>query len=182
MNLLPHVKFITIKDIAKRIAFESSDSVIERTIRQLRHWTQNDLLRTIGEKNTGKGIPRLYEDEPTLLISAILQELTLYGASIETLKPVAKALYEHWDRETGMYFTLALNEGNSYLQVVWSIDSRTGKFFDAEINFFDDIDRDAGHELLLEHPSSSVVVNMSMLTERIYVTNSEGEADEVDHD
>ena len=85
MKMQSGAELMTIKDISEHIAFDDSDSGIERTMRQVRHWTQCDLLRTTSEKNTGKGIPRFYEVEPTLMIAAILQELTLYGATVDIL-------------------------------------------------------------------------------------------------
>jgi len=184
MKMQSGVDLMTVKDISEYIAFDGSDSGIERTMRQVRHWTQCDLLRTASMKNTGKGIPRLYEEEPTMWIAAILQELTLYGATVDILKPVADELYDHWDNEAGMYLWSAQTDINAFLQVTWTLDPKTGKFCDANIHMFDDMDKKAGENLLDEHPSSSVVVNMSMVSERIYNTPTIilEEANEVDHD
>lgn len=172
MKLKTGVELVTLKDIAQCIAFEQTVSNIERTMRQVRHWTQNDLLRTEGEKTTGKGIPRFYAEEPTMMIAAILKELTLYGSSVELLRPVSDGLYSHYDDDSGTYLMSALTDINAYLQVIWSIDLKSGKFNDASIHFFDDMDRDAGEKLLDEHPSSSVVINMSTVAGRIYSNKS----------
>ena len=167
MKMQPDVELMTIKDIAERISLDRSDRGVERTMRQVRHWTQCDLLRTVGRKNTGKGIPRLYEEEPTMLIAAILLELSLYGATVEILSPVAEGLYEHSD-EDGMYLFHATTDVNTYLQVEWVLDPASGKFIDAEIHFFDKLDRKDGQLLLSEYPSSSILINMTMVAERIY--------------
>ena len=89
MKLATGENLLTVKDIAECISYDRSEEGIARTLRQVRHWTQCDLLRTMSEKNPGKGVPRFYEDEPSLLIAAILFELCRYGATVDILKPVA---------------------------------------------------------------------------------------------
>ena len=86
-------ELLTIRDIAAVIAFGDSEAAIGRALRQVRHWTQNDLLETYGDKNTGRGVPRLYEEERTIEIAAILIELSRYGVTLEVMKPVAEELY-----------------------------------------------------------------------------------------
>lgn len=168
MKLQSGEELLTIRDIAARIAPGRTEASIARTLRQVRHWTQCDLLRTVSVKSTGKGIPRLYEEEPTLLIAAVLLELSRYGATVDILKPVAAALYDDWEDDR-MYIDTASTHVNVYLQVAWKTDPATGQFIDAEIKLFDDLDaantnpRDRP-TLLLEHATSSIIVNLTNLS------------------
>lgn len=172
MKLASGEELLTVKDIAERISFDGSEDGVARTLRQVRHWTQCDLLRTISEKNTGKGVPRFYEDEPSLLIAAILLELCRYGATVDILKPVADQLYEDWVEFGGMSMATAMTDLNAYLQVAWTADPVTGRFTGAQIHMFDELDQRNGEEDVgvEAQPSSSIVINMTRLTERIYGT------------
>ena len=165
-------RLLTVKDIAECIAFDKSEDGINKTIRQVRHWTQSDLLRPYSEKTTGKGIPRLYAVEPTVHIAAFFIELTRYGVTVDILKLVSDELYEHEFDEfgpEGWYVSTALTHMNSFLQVAWRTDLKTGQFIGAEINLFDDMDiRGEDSTFLLEEPSSSILVNMTQVMERIY--------------
>ena len=164
-------RLLTVKDIAERIAFDRSEEGVLRTMRQIRHWTQNDLLRTASEKHTGKGVPRLYEKEPTIEIAAILLELSRYGATVDVLKHVAEELWN--TDEAMMYLGSALTHINSYLQLTWKSDPVTGRFVGAEVSMFDDMDffnakADAGISTPINSaPSSSILVNMTQVMERL---------------
>ena len=163
-------RLITVKDIAECIAFDKSEVGIIRTIRQVRHWTQNDLLRPISQKETGKGVPRVYAVEPTIEIAAILLELTRYGVTVDILKPVADGL---WDTDEAiLYLGSALTHINSYLQVAWKADPETGQFSDAEFSMFDDLDFQASNtedpSPINDSPSSSILINMSEEMGRLF--------------
>ena len=170
MNLQSGENILTVKDIAVAISLDRSEEGLARTMRQIRHWTQNDLLRTISEKNTGKGVPRLYGSENTLGIALILQELTRYGTTVDILKPVAEEL---WDSDEGTwYLGSALGDYNAYLQVSWCSDPITGKYTGAEIEFFEELDfseiRSVRNLPINSNPTSSILVNMTELFERLY--------------
>lgn len=159
-------RLVTVKDIAECIAFDKSPHGVSRTIRQVRHWTQCDLLRPFSEKETGKGVPRLYLEEPTLEFSAFLLEFSRYGATVDILKFVADELYNHWRDEDGFYIHTAFGADiNAYMQVAWDTDPATGRFVGAEVNFFDEQDRDL---ILLSEPSSSILINMAKIIKRIF--------------
>lgn len=166
MKLASGEILLTIKGVAERISFDRSEDGIARTLRQVRHWTQSDVLRTISEKNTGKGMPRFYEETPTVWIATILFELCRYGATVDMLKPVADDLYMHWVGDGGMYFLAAMTGENAYLQVAWDCDPGTGRFTDATVQMFDDSDRDTDEYELMSEPSSSIVINMARLEDR----------------
>jgi len=164
------VSFLTVKDIATKIAFERSESGISRALRQVRHWTESGLLRTKSKKRTGKGIPRLYEEEPTLYVAAILYELVRYRATVLILKPVADELYEQWNEGSLPHFATALTDINSYLQVSWAEDPETGAFHDARIATFDDLELNSDNGTAAPFDataSSSVLINMSRVLDRI---------------
>ena len=158
-------KLLTLKDVAERIAFDRSDAGIARVMRQIRHWTQCDLIETASEKSTGKGIPRLYELEPTVEVAAILLELSRYGATVDILKPVAERLYGQWDGSEP-YLSTAFTHVDAFLQVSWVTDPETGKFVDAEVSFFDDLDPAEERDLLMNRPSS-VLIYMNKVIESI---------------
>lgn len=160
----------TVKDLAELVSFDPSDEGISRTIRQLRHWTENDVLRTAGEKKSGKGIPRLYHPEPALQISAILIELARYGVTVDALKMVADEL---WDTDEGyMAVSTALTDIPSMLQLSWTFDPATGKVQSASVLLFDEQDLFSSArrgELDMDMEStSSILVNMTAVMERVY--------------
>jgi len=161
--------FLTIKDITQAVAPDKSVDGLNRTLRQVRHWTQSDLLRPREQKNPGKGSPRLYAQDPTIMISAILLELNRYGATVDILRPVADALYTDEEETGGDVLWMAENdEANAYLQVVWIEDEQTRKFTGAEINLFHDHGRTAEDEDLWTDPTSSVVLNLNKIAQRIH--------------
>ncbi len=161
-------RLLTVKDIARYIAFDTSEHAISKTIRQVRHWTQSDLLRPYSEKNTGKGIPRVYWDEPTVEIAAILLELSRYGATVDILKPVADALYDNADGEIELQMAMT-DHANAYLQVSWQEDPESGKFVGATINIYTDEEpEEPGEPDFDAEPSSSIVVNLNKVMSRVF--------------
>src|SRR3546814_478505 len=146
METIKGEQFLTVKDIAAAIAFDKSAAGISRTIRQVRHWTQHDLLRPYSQKNTGTGIPRLYPEEASVEVAAILLELSRYGATVDILKSVATALYDELEGH-GLSFFVAVTEGESHCEVAWRDDPQTGRLTDARVNFFvneEDMDEEIG--------------------------------------
>jgi hypothetical protein len=169
MEMASGETLLTLKDIAECISFDKSEHGITRTARQVRHWTQSDLLRPMTRKNTGTGIPRVYEIEPTLHIAALLLELSRYGATVDILKPVADALYDDFEEAGGNILLGETDEANVFLQVAWKEDPKTGKFVDARINIFSDFEMlgdEAGD--IDKAPSSSIVVNLNTVFSRIF--------------
>ncbi len=168
MKLANGPTLLTVKDIAERISYDRSEDGLARTLRQVRHWTQNDLLETISEKNTGKGVPRFYDYHSSLIIAGILLELSRYGATVDILKPVADNLYESFEDDRSQYMLWQEMDENSYLQVAWNTDPSSGRFMDAVMHMFDDLDKGYSGNELMSEPTSSVVINMSKLRERIF--------------
>lgn len=171
MEMASGQHLLTVKDIARHVAFDKSEEGVSRVLRQIRHWTESDLLRPASRKNTGTGIPRLYLVEPTIEIIAVLLEVARYGATVDILKPVADALYDAEQGEYGAVFNLAqVGEGHAMLQISWKEDPKTGRLYEAVVNFFTKdepgVPEDDG-ELSFE-PSSSILINLSKALERVY--------------
>jgi hypothetical protein len=66
--------------------------------RQIKHWTSNDLLRTVGSKHTGTGRSRSYSEEE-IFSAAYLHELSKYGVTIGNLKRFRKN-YDGWMKDS----------------------------------------------------------------------------------
>ena len=110
--------------------------------------------------------------EPTIYIAAFFLELTRYGVTVDILKYVSDELYEQEFDEygpDGWYVSTALTDMNSFMQVAWQTDQKTGQFIGAEINLFDEMDMKGNESgFLLNKPSSSILINMTQVMERIY--------------
>lgn len=162
-------RFLTLKDIAQAVAFDKSEHGISRTMRQIRHWTTNDILRPYGGKETGTGIARIYVEAPTIDIAAILLEMSRYGVTVDILKPISKVLYEAAEGEHGpIFFGAETDEWMEFIQISWDEDFKTGKLIDPRIHFFsigDDAEPDSE---LTTDPQSSIVINLNKVFSRIY--------------
>jgi hypothetical protein len=164
---------LTLKDIAQAIAPNQSEAAVSKAMRQIRHWTQHDIVRTLSEKSTGSGVPRLYPYDPTNEVCAILQEIARFGATVDILKAVADALYDDLG-EGGWPILHALmdeEETRSMMQVSWEEDPESGKLIHPRINFFSTLDAGTDHE---EHegafdpePRSSITLNLNKVMDRV---------------
>jgi len=85
-------RLYTVKDVARMIAFDKSDETIARVMRQIRHWTNNDLLFPVGGKDTGTGVSRVY-DADGVRKAGIILELTRYGITVDM---VGEETFEEW--------------------------------------------------------------------------------------
>ena len=74
----------TVKDLAPMTALSDDPEMINRVMRQIRHWTNMDVLRPFGPKSTGTGVSRVYDTHGARK-SAILVELSRYGVTVEML-------------------------------------------------------------------------------------------------
>ena len=163
---------MTLKDIAHCVtrdgapSFSHSPEGIAKNMRRIRHWTQNDLLKPYGKKATGKGIPRFYVEEPTLQIAGVLEELSRFSAALEVLKPVADELYEGWEGGSP-YLYSAMTDLDVFLQVSWHSDPHTAEISGASIILWDAMD-DPPNQKPDPRPASSVLINMSQVTERVF--------------
>jgi len=74
----------SVKEVAMRLSSSHRDEDIAFLMRQIKHWTNNDLLHTVGTKHIGTGRSREYSKEE-LIAAAYLQELAKYGLTIASL-------------------------------------------------------------------------------------------------
>ena len=88
---------LTAKDVAEAIRYRKDRNGFNKALRQVKHWTNSGLLKTITPLETGTGVSREYKDEPTVLIAAIFQELTLLGLTVDMLLPIADKLYDDFE-------------------------------------------------------------------------------------
>ena len=77
----------TVKDMARAIATDASDDAVRRAMRQVRHWTNNDLLTPRDGKDTGTGKSRVY-DELEVYKAGIIQELSRYGVTVDMIDTI----------------------------------------------------------------------------------------------
>jgi hypothetical protein len=117
---------LTAKDIAEAIAFKKDKNGFSKALRQVKHWTDRGVLQAITRLDTGSGVAREYVDSPTLVIAAILQELVLFGWTIDKLKPIADLLYDDFENgDPGDVFGAAMTgEFMGYLALEFDVDSR----------------------------------------------------------
>lgn len=69
---------MSVKQFARVLVPGGDDAAMAKMMRQVRHWTALDLLRTAGPKATGTGVSRVY-DENELYKAVILEELVRLG-------------------------------------------------------------------------------------------------------
>lgn len=159
--------YVSVKDIAQCVAPDNSLDAMNRTLRQIRHWTQSDILRPENAKNTGTGTPRIYPEEPTLFLAAVLLELHRYGATVDIMKPVADTIYDDWvDGSAESQFFVQTNEATMLLQLAWTVDPETGRFNDVNVNLYHDYVGLSEGELD-KQPCSSIVLNLNQIYDRI---------------
>lgn len=89
----------TVKDVARIIAYDQTPDGVARVVRQIRHWTNSDVLAPFGPKDTGTGVSRVY-DANGVRKAAIVLELTRYGVTVDMLEAfeewAAESLNEAW--------------------------------------------------------------------------------------
>lgn len=89
-------QFYNVKRVAQIITGSTDEAAVDQAIRKIRHWTNSDVLSPIGDKHTGTGVSRLY-DENAVYIAALLLETTRYGVTVDmvdTFEDWVKACWE----------------------------------------------------------------------------------------
>ncbi|MEP0521434.1 MAG: hypothetical protein ABJO09_06440 [Hyphomicrobiales bacterium] len=69
---------MSVKYFSRLLVPDGDEAALAKMMRQVRHWTALDLLRTAGPKATGTGVSRVY-DEDELYKAVILEELVRVG-------------------------------------------------------------------------------------------------------
>ncbi len=75
---------LTLGEMAEALAAEGAAGSVDTLMRQIRHWTNVGLLRTIGPARSGTGVPRRYEFLE-LEKAALLNEFACYGLTVGQL-------------------------------------------------------------------------------------------------
>jgi len=159
----------SVKDLAAMTALSKDPETITRVMRQIRHWTNHDVLHPFGPKNTGTGVSRVY-DEHGARKAALLVELSRYGLAVDMLEGFDEwcneaANSDHWE-------SAARHQGPFYIGVTWRLEDG-GK---ARWRVFDDMEFDAmmlgDEEFVRDDPnflrfSSLILINMTEVFARI---------------
>ncbi len=162
----------TVKDLASMTALTSDDETVAKVMRQIRHWTNHDVLRPFGPKNTGTGVSRVY-DAHGARKAAILVELTRYGINVEMLKG-----FDEWcdgieNTETWEYTT-----GSSspfYIGMTWTPEDHGGGLwkvldedaFSVMMTGDEDFAMDKNFDPKILHASSMIVINLTPVFARV---------------
>jgi hypothetical protein len=94
MIYLMNEETYTLKEVSRKLSLSLRDKDLHLIDRQIKHWTSNDLLKTVGDKHTGTGRSRVYAKEE-IYVAGYLQELTKYGLTIGVLSNFRKK-YNQW--------------------------------------------------------------------------------------
>ena len=81
----------TLREVAGIVAGCDDTDTITRLSRQIRHWTAEEIVPTIGKKHSGTGVHRRY-DTNGVRRTAITAELVRYGITISGLDPFGEYL------------------------------------------------------------------------------------------
>jgi len=84
----------SVRELVDKLAPEEDEEEKLRLLRQVRHWTNADLLTPIGEKHTGTGVSRKYGPDEVRK-AAILRELSRFGLTVTMLDGMGEALDYH---------------------------------------------------------------------------------------
>ena len=85
----------TVKQLAERITPGGTPEELERTIRQLRHWTSSMALMPASAVHTGQGRARVYSDSQ-MYVAAVLVEMGRYGLPIRVVGLVGSTLLYYY--------------------------------------------------------------------------------------
>jgi hypothetical protein len=102
----------TLKEISYRLSKTLKEDDLRFIDRQIKHWTNNDLLRPLGEKHTGTGRSRVYIWHE-VVAAAYLHELSAFGVTVGELKKFRKK-FDAWMKSANNQIAL-LGEVNEDL-------------------------------------------------------------------
>jgi DNA-binding transcriptional MerR regulator len=172
---------LSAKDVAMVIMYPGQPDGLARAMRQVRHWTQCDLLQTINDKHTGRGRSRMYDEESSILLAAMLMELSRFGVTVDKMKYLADWFYEDWEADSdGVFFGASTGEWNGYILIDWNIDPQTGDFGEPALSVFSDEEYHDYDETARRLPisSSATILNLNLIHDRLqwdYLKRAEAE-------
>lgn len=152
----------TLKELATLLSPTRDADAIARLSRQLRHWTNQDLLETVGAKHTGTGTSRRYDPEQARR-AAILMELNRYHVPVSVLSESFATLTKTYQGKPA-WQQAARGEGAVYLSFAYSEDFITCQLYSGQ-----------SRHPLLEPPKdapgkgivSAITINLSRLFARL---------------
>jgi hypothetical protein len=156
---------ISAMEAAKAIALRKDPRGYALALRQVQHWTDRRLLRPAGQLRTGTGVGRRYPATLTIPIAAILQELVLFGFTIEQLQPVARQLYASHRGQEGISLAAALSNRHSQLLLAFRV-SRGKKHLTA-LRIYDGTTQGAQRELIQQKSRGSIVIDLAAVFRQI---------------
>src|SRR6266581_723674 len=81
----------SVKDFAARLSRSTDPAEVARVASQVKHWTLTGLLTVNGDKHSGTGNYRQY-DEDELYRAALIAELTRYGLTVGIIQDMLSFL------------------------------------------------------------------------------------------
>jgi hypothetical protein len=159
---------VTAKDIAEAIAFKKDRKGFSKALRQVKHWTDSGVLETITALDTGSGVAREYVDHPTVLIAAIMQELVLFGCTIDQLLPIAQRLYDDHDGgdPDGIFDAAMTDEWKGYLSLEYDVNER-GQLALQQVRTFSTGPEEEDLEHNMPQVRSSLIIDLGAVASRI---------------
>ena len=161
-------KLFTVKDLAFMLAPPGEPGEYAKIMRQIRHWTNCDVLKPLGSKSTGTGVSRVY-DLHGARKAAILVELSRYGATVEML-----AGFDEWCDEAQHsedWESTIEGSGPFFIGVTWPQGHNSpGLWRVISVNAFLAFmsgDTEVANDPTLLDFSSLILVNISKVFERV---------------
>ncbi|WP_374631659.1 hypothetical protein [Ferrovibrio sp.] len=120
----------TLKELATLLSPQKDAEAVSRLARQLRHWTNEDLLQTVGAKHTGTGVSRRYAPEQVRL-AAILMELNRYHVPITVLSECFETLTSEYSKRDE-WKQAVQGKGAIYLMFAYSDEFISAQLFSGQ--------------------------------------------------
>lgn len=164
---------MSVKHFSRLLVPDANEAALAKMMRQVRHWTALDLLRTAGPKATGTGVSRVY-DEDELYKAVILEELVRVGVPAAFMEEnefgewldLNKGM-EHWqlakDGQVDVFLNLA-SEADGSVGTIMSQDA--GKFL-RYLNHAQNKPKPTGDGLPMPKYTSLILLNVTALFQKV---------------
>tara|TARA_R110002074_G_C12554346_1_gene666932 strand:+ start:5400 stop:5903 length:504 start_codon:yes stop_codon:yes gene_type:complete len=111
----------SVRELVDLVAADDDEGGKLRLLRQVRHWTNENLLFPIGEKHTGTGVARKYGPDEVRK-AAILRELVSFGIPVATYEEMGESL-DYYTRQSEWKDAISGKDA-IFLEMLWT-SSRT---------------------------------------------------------
>jgi len=163
----------TLRQVAEIITGTTDPAVISRVSRQVRHWTAEDIVPTLGGKHGGSGVHRRY-DANAVRRAAITLELVRYGITITSLEPFDEYLddiadHPKWEKAVSggenvflSYSIECVEDGNTPIGLGTRDEADPLRLVEAQT------EEDYGRGLIeVKNYASTLVINLTKLFARL---------------